>query len=50
MLLGFTAGLFSIAGNFLGARFFKKGGVKIAKPVILTVLTMFFVKILFEIF
>lgn len=49
LTLGLIAGLFSIAGNYIGAGYFTKSGVKIARPVIITVLTVFFVRILFEI-
>ena len=48
-LLGLTAGLFSIAGNYLGAKCFDKGGAKFVKPLMLVVLMIFFVKTLSEI-
>lgn len=48
--LGITAGLFSIAGNYLGSRSFVKSGAKFVYPVILFVLIVFFIKICFEIF
>ena len=48
-LLGLTAGLFSIAGNYLGAKCFDKGGAKFVKPLMLVVLVIFFVKTLSEI-
>ena len=48
--LGLTAGLFSIAGNYTGARFFAKKGAKSVKPVILAVLAVFFIRELLEIF
>ncbi len=47
-LLGVTAGLFSIAGNYLGAGFFSKGGTRAVKPIMLTVLAIFFIRILLE--
>lgn len=47
-LLGITAGLFSIAGNYLGARYFEKGGAASVRPVMLVVLAVFFVKVLTE--
>lgn len=47
--LGLVAGLFSIAGNYFGSGYFAKGGAKIARPVILTVLSVFLIKILVEI-
>jgi len=49
LLLGLIAGLFSIAGNYIGAGYFTKGGVKIVRPVIIIVLTVFFVRVLVEI-
>ena len=46
--LGLTAGVFSIIGNRLGTRAFSKKGAVIAKPVMLTVLVIFFVKVAVE--
>lgn len=46
--LGITAGLFSIAGNYIGARFFEKGGAKAVRPVILIVLSIFFVRVIYD--
>ncbi len=48
--LGLTAGLFGIAGNYLGARSFTARGAKIVRPLIVTVLAVFFVKILYDTF
>lgn len=48
--LGLAAGLFSIAGNYLGARSFIKKGDAIARPVIITVISIFIIKVLYEIF
>ena len=48
ILLGLTAGVFSICGNYLGARFFKEGGSKAVKPLIVAVLVIFFVRIVYE--
>lgn len=50
LILGLVAGLFSIAGNYIGSGYFTKSGVKITRPVIITVLTIFFIKILIDIF
>lgn len=50
IVLGLTAGLFSIAGNYLGTKFFDKGGVKAVKPIMIIVLIIFFIKVLTEIF
>ena len=47
-LLGLAAGLFSVAGNWLGARFFEERGARAVKPIMLTVLAVFFVRILLE--
>ncbi len=46
--VGLVAGLFSIAGNWLGSSFFKKGGSKVVKPIMICVLAIFFVKVLYE--
>ena len=47
--VGLVAGLFSIAGNWLGSSFFKKGGSKAVKPIMICVLVIFFVKVLSEV-
>jgi uncharacterized membrane protein YfcA len=44
--LGFVAALFSIAGNYLGAKYFTSKGTQIVRPAILLVLSIFFIKIL----
>lgn len=46
--LGIVAGLFSMTGNYLGAKAFSKNGVKFVKPVVIIVLALFFAKIIFE--
>lgn len=46
--LGIVAGLFSIAGNYIGAKFFTNKGAKILRPIIISVLVIFFCKILME--
>ena len=48
LTLGLVAGLFGIAGNWLGARSFTKNGARIVKPLIGAVLAIFFVRILWE--
>lgn len=48
VLLGAVAGLFNMAGNYLGAKSFTEKGSKIVKPVIIAVLVLFFIKILTE--
>ncbi|URZ14535.1 sulfite exporter TauE/SafE family protein [Clostridium felsineum] len=50
LVLGITAGIFSILGNYIGAGYFTKSGVKIVRPVIMIVVAVFFVKILLELF
>lgn len=47
-LPGFIAGLFGIAGNYLGTKCFDKGGSKVVKPLMLTVLVIFLIKIIYE--
>ena len=47
-LLGLTAGAFSVAGNWLGARFFENRGARAVKPIMLTVLAIFFIRVLLE--
>lgn len=47
--LGLTAGLFSIAGSYLGARTFEKKGAQSVKSLMLVVVAIFFVKVLLEI-
>lgn len=46
--LGLVAGVFSIAGHFLGAKVFVKNGTKIARPIVIGVLTVLFIKIIYE--
>lgn len=46
--LGLMAGLFSIAGNWLGARLFESRGARAVKPIMLAVLAVFFVRVLLE--
>jgi len=46
--LGLAAGLFSILGNYLGSKLFDKKGVIAVKPVMIGVLTIFFVKVVYE--
>lgn len=48
--LGIVAGLFSIAGNYVGTRIFTEKGTKFVKPFILVVLVIFFIKVLTELF
>jgi hypothetical protein len=43
--LGLAAGLFNIAGNYLGASLFKKKGAEILRPFILVVMILFAVRL-----
>lgn len=47
--LGIIAGMFGIAGNYLGSRAFIKNGSRFVRPLIIAVLTIFFIKVLWEI-
>ena len=47
--LGLAAGICGIAGNYIGVTFFQQKGSKAVKPIMLTVLALFFVRILSEI-
>lgn len=47
--LGLVAGCFGIAGNYLGARLFVRKGAKWTKPLIVTVLVIFFCKVCYEV-
>lgn len=49
ILLGLTAGCFSILGNYIGTHFFEKEGARIVKPMIFIVISIFFVKTLVEV-
>ncbi len=48
--LGLTAGLFGVAGNYIGARCFTSRGSRIVKPLIALVLTIFFIRVVYETF
>lgn len=47
-LLGIVAGMFSIAGTYVGTVCFEKGGAKIVKPIMITVIALFFIKVITE--
>ena len=49
LILGFIAGLCGIAGNYIGITFFQNRGSKAVKPLMLIVLTIFFIRVLTEI-
>ncbi len=44
------AGLFNIAGNFLGAKLFETKGAKFVKPIMIVVIAIYIVKLITEIF
>ena len=48
VILGLVAGLFGIAGNYIGATFFEKQGARAVRPIMITVLILFFIKIVVE--
>lgn len=48
MALGLIAAVFSIAGNWLGSGSFSKKGNRLARPMVLVVLIIFFGKLLWE--
>lgn len=50
LLLGITAGLFNIAGNYFGINLFTHKGTKVVRPLMLVVLTIFFIKVFTELF
>ncbi len=46
--LGLTAGLFAIVGNYIGVNLFMDKGAKIVKPLMITVMVIFFIRIISE--
>lgn len=48
--LGIIAGLFGMAGNWLGASYFANGSARNVKPIIMIVLGIFFLKVIYELF
>lgn len=48
--LGLAGGLCNIAGNYIGISFFEKGGSRAVKPIMLSVLALFFLRVLTELF
>lgn len=48
--LALVAAVFGIAGNFIGARYFTRKGAGLVKPIIVVVLTIFFLKLCWEMF
>lgn len=50
ILLGLAAGATNLIGSYIGTRYFDKGGARAVKPVMITVIVIFFVKVLYELF
>ena len=48
--LGIIAGFFSMAGSYIGISFFQKKGSRITTPLMLTVLGIFMVRLVYELF
>jgi len=48
IVLGLIAGIFNALGNYFGSKLFVKDGARIVKPIMLSVLAVFFIKVLFE--
>ena len=48
--LALVAAIFGVAGNYIGAKYFTKRGSGFVKPLIIVVLSIFFVKICWELF
>lgn len=49
LMLGLAGGVFGIIGNYIGVSFFNEKGVRAVKPIMIIVLTIFFIRILTEI-
>ena len=50
IVLGLVAGLFNIAGNWIGANLFHQKGSAIVRPILLVVLILFALKLLYDLF
>lgn len=48
--LALVAAIFGVAGNYIGAKYFTKKGTGFVKPLIVVVLSIFFVKLCWELF
>lgn len=48
ILMGLVAGVFGIAGNYIGSASFSKNGGAIARPITIVVLVVFFVKVVWD--
>ena len=49
ILLGLTAGIFSIAGSILGTKLYFRDTTRIVRPIMIIVLAVFFIKVLLEV-
>ena len=49
IVLGIIAAAFGVVGNYLGSTLFKEKGGKAAKPIMIVVLIIFFIKTLTEV-
>lgn len=49
LTLGLIAGVFGIAGNYMGVSFFNDKGSKAVKPIMIVVLVLFFIRVLTEV-
>lgn len=50
IILGLTAGIFNIAGNYIGASMFSQKSGKYTRPFLLFILMLFYLKLLYELF
>ncbi|PWL78872.1 MAG: hypothetical protein DBY20_03040 [Coriobacteriia bacterium] len=50
VVLGLVAGLFNIAGNWIGATLFHKKGSSITRPIMLVVIVLFAIKLVSDLF
>ena len=48
LILGITAAVFGIAGNYIGSGLVIKNGQKVIRPIILIVLALLFIKVIVE--
>ncbi len=48
LLLGLVAGVFGIAGNYIGSHSFTKNGGAVARPITIVVLVIFFAKVIWD--
>lgn len=49
LLLGLIAGVFGLLGNYVGARYFESGNTRLIKPLMILVLSVFFIKLVADI-